>query len=143
MTSVRIKIIRTVAVGSLSMTAAAAVTTPASAAQTHAIQVAAATRTATTGPNTNIKGKPPKWNPVKLTVPPTIGTCSTSNYSFTIDNQTKTAQTILYKTGKSSKKTLTTLNAGAKDAICVSGPKGSSAKLYIKGATSILTETLS
>jgi hypothetical protein len=123
---------------------AVAFMTPVSAAQTTTtVRVAAAAWAAATGPSTNIKGSPAKWHPAKLTAPPVIGTCSAGNYSFSIDNKTKKAQTIQYKTGSSAKKTLGTVKAGATEGICGSGSKGASAKFYIKGAKSVLTVTLS
>ncbi len=143
MASIRTQTVRVAAAGALSVAAMAGFMSPASAAQHPAMQVAATAHPAVTGPNTNIKGTPPKWYPVKLTVPPVTGTCSATNYSFTIDNKTTKAQTILYKSGSSPKQTLGTVKAGAKEAICGSGPKGASAKFYIKGATSVLTITLS
>jgi hypothetical protein len=117
---------------------------PASAAQHTAVHMTEAAHPAVTGPNTNIVGPAPvHWKPTKLTIPPVTGTCSSTNYSFTITNKTAKARTILYKTGTSPKQTLGTVKAHAKEGICASGPKGAKAKFFIKGATSVLTVTLS
>ena len=143
MGSTRIQIARVAAAGAFSVAAMAGFMSQASAAQQPAVHLATAARPAATGPNTTIKGKPPTWNPTKLTIPPTSGTCSATNNSFTITNKTAKAQTILYKTGTSPKQTLGTVKAGTKTAICGTGPKGAKAKFFIKGATSVLTVTLS
>jgi hypothetical protein len=94
-------------------------------------------------PNTNIKGSPAKWNPAKLTAKPITGTCSAKNYSFSMTNQTKKSQTILYKSGSSGKKTLGMLKKGEQAILCSKGAKGSKTKFFIKGAKSVLTVTLS
>jgi hypothetical protein len=143
MASIRTQSIRAAAAGVLSVAAIATFITPASAAQATAIHVTAAAHTAATGPNTNIQGTPAKWDPAKLTAPPVTGTCSATNYSFSIDNKTKKSQTISYKTGSSPKQTLATIKTGVKEGICASGSKGAAFKLYIKGATSVLSLTLS
>ena len=141
MGSTRNQIVRVAATGALSMAAMAGFMAPAWAAQQPAVHLAATAHPATTGPNTDIV-KGPKWDPIKLSVPPVTGTCTSTNYSFSIDNMTKKAQTILYKTGTSPKQTLGTVKAHTKEGICASGSKGASAKFFIKGATSILTVTL-
>ena len=131
--SSRNKIVRVTATGVFTVAAMAGVITPASAAQLPTLLVATTGHPATDGPNTNIQGRPPKWNPTKLVITPATGTCTFTNDSFTISNLTSKAQTVLYKTGTSPKKTLGTLQAETKYAICGSGSKGSRIKLFIEG----------
>ncbi len=143
MGSARNQIVRVAAAGAVSVAAMAGFITPASAAQQPAVRLATTAHPTTTGPNTNIKGPPPKWKPTKLTAPPTTGTCSGTNYSFSIDNLTAKPHVILYKTGTSAKQTLGTVPAKTKVGVCASGSAGASAKFFIKGAKSVLTVTLS
>ena len=142
MGSIRNQLVRAAAVGALGMTAMAGFIAPASAAQAtaaaaHMTGVAPAAK-----PNTNIEGSPAKWAPAKLTAAPVKGTCSGTNYSFSVDNKTKKSQVIQYKSG-SSKKTLGTLKKGEKAGICATGAKGAKGTFYIKGSKSVLTVTLS
>lgn len=144
MLSTKNHLVRAAAVAALGVTAVAGSVAPASAAQVAAPHLTAATaETVAAKPNTNIKGSPAKWNPAKLTVKPITGTCSFKNYSFTMTNQTKKSQTILYKTGSNPKKTLGTLKKGEQARLCGKGAKGSKTKFFIKGAKSVLTVTLS
>ena len=146
MVSIKTQLIRAAAIGAVGVAAMAGVMAPASAASTSAGMHAslAVARVAATGPNTNITGSPAHWMPTTLTGPPTKAgsTCSGTNNTFTITNKEATAKTVLVNTG-SGKKLLGTLKAKTKYAICGSGPKGAKAKFYIKGATSVLTVTLS
>lgn len=138
---IRNQLVRAAAVSALGVTAMAGFIAPASAAQVaasaHMTSVAPAAK-----PNTDIKASPVRWVPKTLTAPPTKGTCSATNYSFSVTNKTKTAKTIQYKSG-TKKKTLGTLKAGKKGGVCATGSKGAKGKFYIKGSTSVLTVTLS
>jgi hypothetical protein len=134
--------VRTAVVGALGVTALAGFVAPASAVQVAAPHMANAPAVAAK-PNTNIEGGPLRWVPNKLTAPPTSGTCSSTNYSFSITNRTAKAHEILYKIGTNPKKVLGTLKAHQKAAICDKRAKGSKTKFYIKGSTSVLTVTLS
>ena len=140
--AIRNQLIRAAAVGAIGVTAVAGFVAPASAATAGVHVSTAGVHVAVRGPNTNIQGSPAKWSPTKLTGPPVSGTCSKTNYTFSITNKTKTTKTILYKTGTTKKK-LGTVAAGVKKGVCGSGPKGAKAKFYIKGSTSVLTVTLS
>lgn len=142
MGSIRNQLVRAAAVSALGVTAMAAFIAPASASQV------AATATHMTGaapaakPNTNIQGSPATWSPAKLTAPPATGTCSATNYSFTITNKTTKTQTIQIKSG-SAKKTVGKLAAGKNGPICLTGKKGESGSFYLVGSTSVLSVTLS
>ena len=137
-------LVRAAAVGVLGGTAVAGFIAPASAAQIAGPHLTATSAvTVATKPNTNITGSPARWNPTKLTAAPISGTCSRTNYSFTMTNKTAKAQTILYKTGTAPKRLLGTLKRGEKAGICGKGAKGTKATFYIKGAKSVLTVTLS
>jgi hypothetical protein len=139
--SIRNQIVRAVIPGAISVAAVAAFITPASAAQTGGIHLAAAAHATATAPNTNIEGSPAKWDPTKITAKPSTGSkCTTADISFSITNKTKKSQTVQ---DGSPKQTLATLKAGAKEGICVTGSKGSTGDLYIKGSKSVLTITLS
>ncbi|HEX4060268.1 MAG TPA: hypothetical protein VHY58_04520 [Streptosporangiaceae bacterium] len=143
MVSIKSHLVRTAAVGALGVAALAGFIAPASAAQAApaAAHMSAAVA-AKAKPNTNIQGTPAKWSPTKLTAAPTKGTCSGTNFSFSITNKTKKSQVIQEKvSGK--KKSLGTLKASQKAGICLTGAKGAKGMLYIKGSTSVLTITLS
>lgn len=141
MGSIRNQFVRAAAVGALGVTAMAGFIAPASAAQVaaaaHMTGVAPAAK-----PNTNLEGSPAKWSPTKLTAAPVKGTCSKTNYSFSVDNKTKKTQTLQYKSG-STKKLLGTIKASEKAGICATGSKGAKGTFYIKGSKSVLTLTLS
>lgn len=141
MLSIRNSLGRASAIGILSMTAVAGFVAPASASVAP-LTARMGVTPAATGPNTTISGSPAKWNPTKLTAPPTVGTCSATNYTFSITNKEKVTETILVKEGTTKKK-LGTVAAGTKTAICGSGAKGAKATFYIKGSKSVLTVTLS
>jgi hypothetical protein len=145
MVSIRTRIGWVMVPSALGVAVMAGFVAPASAAQMPAVHIGSAVHTAATRPNTNIKGSPATWNPTKLTASPIKKgtTCSGGNYSFSIANKTTKPKTILYKTRTSPKKLLSTLKAGVKLAVCATGPKGAVFKLFIKGATSVLTVTLS
>jgi hypothetical protein len=140
--SIRHHFVRVAAVSALGVTAMAAFIAPASAAQMTATAAAHMTGAAASKPNTDIEGSPAKWDPAKLTAPPTTGKCSKTNYSFTITNKTTKSQTVQYKSG-TTKKTLGTLTKGEEAGVCTTGSKGAVGTFYIKGATSVLTVTLS
>jgi hypothetical protein len=141
--SIRNSLGRVSAVGVIAMAAAAGFVAPASAAQVTGVSARlAAVSPAATGPNTTISGSPAKWSPTKLTGPPVTGTCSATNYTFSITNKEKVSETIQYKAGTTKKK-LGVVAASTKVAICGSGAKGSKATFYIKGSKSVLTVTLS
>lgn len=143
MLSTKNHLVRAAAVAAFGVTAVAGSVAPASAAQVAAPHMTVTAVAVAAKPNTSIKGSPAKWNPAKLTVKPITGTCSFKNYSFTMTNQTKKSQTILYKTGSKPKKTLGTLKKGEQARLCGKGAKGSKTKFFIKGAKSVLTVTLS
>jgi hypothetical protein len=139
----RSSLIRAGAAGAVALGAAAAFAVPASASVTPApaaVHMGAAVAAAK--PNTDLKGSPAKWSPAKLTAPPTKGTCSKTNYSFTVTNDTTKSQTLQYKSG-TTKKTLGVLKAKEKGGICAVGSKGAKSDLYVKGSSSVLTVTLS
>lgn len=141
--SIRNSLGRVSAVGILTVTAAAGFVAPASASVAPLTAHMAAAAPSVTGPNTTIKGAPPAWHPTSLTGPPASGTCSSTNFTFSITNKEKMAETILVKTGSNPKTKLGVVKAGAKVVVCGSGPKGAKAKFFIKGAKSVLTVTLS
>jgi hypothetical protein len=137
----RSSLIRAAAAGVAALGAATVFAGPASASVTPAaVHMGAAV--AASKPNTDLKGSPAKWSPAKLTAPPTKGTCSKTNYSFTVTNDTSKSQTLQYKSG-TTKKTLGVLKAKEKGGICAVGAKGAKSSLYIKGSSSVLTVTLS
>jgi hypothetical protein len=141
--SIRNQLVRAAAVGALGVTALAGFIAPASAAQVAAAAAAHMTGTAPAAkPNTNIEGSPAKWVPTKLTAAPVTGSCSKTNYSFTIDNKTTKTQTVQYKSG-STKKTLGKLTKSEKAGVCLTGGKGAKGTFYITGSSSVLTVTLS
>ncbi len=91
------RIYKFAAIGASGALLAVAVAPAAVAAGTANGSVAKA-HTAATLPNSNIKGKPAKWSPSKLTAkarwsgPPTQ--CSVAQGSFTMNNTTKKGQTV-------------------------------------------------
>jgi hypothetical protein len=141
--SLKTQIIRLSTAGALAVVTMAGVVAPASAAQRAPAAVHMSSAVAAKAkPNTNIQGSPAKWSPTKLTAPPTKGTCSGTNFSFSITNKTTKSQVIQEKvSGK--KKALGTLKASQKAGICLTGAKGAKGNLYIKGSASVLTVTLS
>jgi hypothetical protein len=146
--SIRNSLGRACAVGILAVTAAAGFVGPASASvapftahMAHVTHVAVAP--SVTGPNTTIKGTPAAWHPTSLTGPPVTGTCSGTNFTFSITNAKAVAEKISVKPAGGTKMPLGTIPAHTKVAICGSGPKGAKAKFFIKGSTSVLTVTLS
>lgn len=143
MLSTKNHLVRAAAVAALGVTALVGSMAPASAAQVAAPHLTVTAVAVAAKPNTNIKGSPAKWNPAELSVKPITGTCSFKNYSFTMTNQTKKSQTILYKTGSNPKKNLGTLKKSEQARLCGKGAKGSKTKFFIKGAKSVLTVTLS
>jgi hypothetical protein len=140
--SIRSQLVRAAAVSALGVTAMAGFIAPASASQLAVAGARMAGPAVAAKPNTNIEGSPAKWVPAKLTAAPIKGSCTKTNYSFSIDNKTTKAQTVQYKSG-TTKKTLGTLKAGQKAGVCATGAKGSKGTFYIKGASSVLTVTLS
>ena len=143
MLSIRNTLGRVSAVGIIALTAAAGFAAPAaSASVAPSFTAHVASAPAVTGPNTTISGTPAAWHPTKLTGPPATGTCSGTNFTFSITNKKAVAKTILVKVGTTKQK-LGVVPAGKKVAVCGSGPKGATAKFFIKGASSVLTVTLS
>jgi hypothetical protein len=142
MRSIRNPLTRAAAAGAIALGAAAGFAAPASASALPAAVHLSAAATAAAKPNTTISGSPAKWSPAKLTAPPVKGTCSKTNYSFTVTNKTKKTQTIQYKSG-AAKKTLGTVKAGVKAGVCARGSKGAKSDLYLKGSKSVLAVTLS
>jgi hypothetical protein len=140
--SIRNQLVRAAAVGALGVTAMAGFIGPASASQVAATTAHMTGMAHAAKPSTIIEGSPAKWVPTKLTAAPTKGTCSATNYSFSIDNKTTKSQTVQYKSG-TKKKTLGTLKASEKTEVCGSGAKGAKGTFYIKGSKSVLTVTLS
>ncbi len=140
--SIRNSLGRVAAIGMLTMTAAAGFAVPASASVAP-LTARMAAAPSVTGPNTTIKGTPAAWHPTSLTGPPVSGTCSATNFTFSITNKESVAETILVKVGTNPKTKLGVVKAHTKAAICGSGPKGAKAKFFIKGSKSVLTVTLS
>jgi hypothetical protein len=141
--SIKNQIIRVSTAAALAAVAVTGFVAPASAATAGVHATVAGVHVAATGPNTNITGSPAKWDPTTLTAKPvTSKKCSTTNFSFSVSNTTKKTQTVQDKvSGK--KQTLFTLKTKTAEAVCVTGPKGASGMLYIKGSKSVLTVTLS
>jgi hypothetical protein len=139
--SIKSQLVRAAAAGAIGVAAMAASVAPASAA-VHGPAAVHLAGAVAAKPNTDIEGSPAKFAPAKLTAPPTKGTCSKTNYSFSVDNKTKKSQTLQDKSG-STKKTIGTLKAGEKAGICLTGSKGAKGTLYIKGSSSTLAVTLS
>jgi hypothetical protein len=129
--------------GAVGVASVACFMAPASAATVspHAT-VAAGIHAAASKPNSNLSGTKAAWKPTKLTAAPTTGTCSKTNYSFTITNDTTKSQVIQYKSG-TGKKTLGTLKAKEKAGVCLTGTKGEEGILYAKSSGAALTVTLS
>jgi hypothetical protein len=140
--SIKNPLVRAGTAGAVALGAAAVFAAPASASVTPAAVHMGAQAVAAAKPNTDIEGTSAKWDPTKLTAAPITGTCSKTNYSFTITNKTKKSQTVQYKSG-TTKKTLGTLKAGEEAGICATGSKGGKSDLYLKGSSSVLTITLS
>ncbi len=140
MVSIKNQLIRAAAVGAVAAAAIAGVVAPASASA--GMHVAAVTRVAVKGPNTNITGSPAKWMPTKLTGPPITGKCTATNFTVSMTNKTKKAQSIQVNTG-TGKMPFTKIPAGKAVAVCGKGPKGAKAMFFITGSKSVLTVTLS
>ena len=140
MVSIKNQLIRAAAVGAVAAAGIAGVAAPASASA--GMHVAAVTRVAVKGPNTNITGSPAKWVPTKLTGPPITGKCTAKNFTVSMTNKTKKTQPIQVNTG-TGKKPFFKLPAGKILDVCGSGPKGAKAMFFITGSKSVLTVTLS
>jgi hypothetical protein len=140
--SIKIHLARSAAVGALGVATMAGFMLPASAS-TVATAHMAGVHVAAAKPNSTISGTPAKWSPTKLTAKPTTGTCSATNYSFSITNKEKKSEVISYNGGSGAKTKLGTIKAGEKAGICGTGSKGAKADFYIKGSKSVLTVTLS
>jgi hypothetical protein len=140
--SIKIHLARTAAVGALGVATMAGFMLPAMAS-TAATAHMAGDHVAASKPNSTISGSPAKWDPTKLTAAPITGSCSATNYSFSITNSEKKSETILYNGGSGTKTKLGVIKAGEKAGICGTGSKGAKADFYIKGSKSVLTVTLS
>jgi hypothetical protein len=141
--SIKKQLIRAAAVGAVGVATTVGFMGPALAAPAgvHAVGVA---RVAAKGPNSNITGSPAKFSPTKLTVKPvTKAKCKTTNYSFSVSNVTAKSQTVQVKNGSGAKVPFFTLKPKTAEGVCVTGSKGASGQLFIKGSKSVLTVTLS
>jgi fatty acid/phospholipid biosynthesis enzyme len=142
--AIKDQFIRVAAVGALGVVALAGFAAPASAVTAGVHASVAGTHVAAKGPNTDIEGSPAAFKPAKLSVKSVAsGKCSSTNYSFSVSNDTKASQAVQEKTSAGKKKTLFTLKPKTAEGVCVSGSSGASGKLYLKSSGKALTVTIS
>jgi hypothetical protein len=137
--SIKNQLARAAAVGALAVMTMVGFVAPASASTAGMHATAAGARVAITRPNVNIQGSPARWSRTKVTAPPAKGRCTAKNFSFSMRNKTKKAQSILINPG-SGKTPFAKIPAGK--AIVVCGPAHSKAKFFIKGSKSVLSATI-
>jgi hypothetical protein len=88
-------------------------------------------------PNSDVRGKPARYEPKKLSVLPSHGKCTSANYSFSITNKTAQIQRMTEYGAVAAK-----IKPGQKWLFCSSGPKGAKMVFGLRRSGSHLSVVL-